>query len=111
MRIRRKTNTNYEFIKLTHTSCRNIKRSKSSSSPGTDKIGVKISYLSLEDLQGANTKNVLACTKNSVKSVLDSEDFVAKLVGFGSDGASVNAGKKESVKTLIRDENPWVIIG
>ena len=29
------------------------------SPPGTDKIGIKISYLSLEDLHGADAKNVL----------------------------------------------------
>ena len=28
------------------------------SPPGTDKIGIKISYLSLEDLHGADAKNV-----------------------------------------------------
>ena len=67
-----------------------------------------MSYLSLEDLHGADAKNVLACIKNSVKSILDSEDFIAKLVGFGSDGASVNAGKKEGVKSLIQHENPWI---
>ena len=33
-----------------------------------------------------------------------------KLVGFGSDGASVNAGKK-GVKSLIQHENSWITIG
>ena len=59
------------------------------SPPGTDKIGIKISYLSLEDLHDAD----------------------AKLVGFGSDGALVNAGKKEGVKSLIQHENPWITFG
>ena len=81
------------------------------SPPGTDKIGIKISYLSLEDLHGADAKNVLACIKNSVKSILDSEDFMTKVVGFGSDGASVNASKKEGVKSLIQHENPWITVG
>ena len=70
-----------------------------------------MSYLSLEDLHRADAKNVLACIKNSVKSILDSQDFTAKLVGFGSDGASVNAGKKEGVKSLIQHENPWITFG
>ena len=74
-------------------------------------MGIKICYLSLEDLHGADAKNVLACIKNSVKSILDSEDFMAKLVGFGSDGASVNTGKKEGVKSLIQHENPWITFG
>ena len=34
-----------------------------------------------------------------------------KLVGFGSDGASVNTRKKESVKTLLQQENPWITFG
>ena len=54
-------------------------------------------------------KTFLTCVKNSVKSIIDSEYFMAKLVGFGSDGASVNAGKKEGVKSLIQHEKPWII--
>ena len=75
-----------------------------------DKIGIKISYLSLEDLYGVDAKNVLAYIKISVKSILDGEDFIAKLLGFGSDGASVNAGKK-GVKSLIQHENSWITFG
>ena len=81
------------------------------SPPGTDKIGIKMSYLSLEDLHEADAKNVLACKKIWGKSILDREDFMAKLVGFGSDGASVNASKKEGVKSLIQHENPWITFG
>ena len=80
------------------------------SPPGTDMIGIRIFYISLEDLCGADAKNVLPCIKNSVKSILDSEDFIAKLVGFGSDGASVNASKK-GVQSLIQHENPWITFG
>ena len=36
---------------------------------------------------------------------------MAKLVGFGSDDVSVNAGKKEGVKSLIQHENPWITFG
>ena len=43
-----------------------------------------MSYPSLEDLHGADAKNVLAYIKISVKSIPENEDFMAKLVGFGS---------------------------
>ena len=35
-----------------------------------------------------------------------------KFVGFGSDGASVNCGKKEGViKTLLQESNEWLVFG
>jgi hypothetical protein len=80
------------------------------SPPGTDRVGVKVSYLDLADLHGADAKSVLECIKASVKSVYGDE-FMPKLVGFGSDGASVNTGKKEGVKTLLQQENPWITFG
>ena len=68
---------------------------------GTDKIGAKVSYLDLADLHGADANSILKCIKASVKCVYGDE-FMPKLVGFGSDGASVNTGKKEGVKTLLQ---------
>ena len=68
---------------------------------GTDEIGIKITDLELEDLNGVGAKNVLACMKHSTASIFSSADFMSKLVGFGSDGASVNVGKNEGVKTLL----------
>ena len=46
-----------------------------------DKIGAEVSYLDLGDLHGA--------------------EFIPKLVSFGSDGASVNTGKKEGVMMMM----------
>ena len=75
---------------------------------GTDRIGLKVSFLDLADLHGADAKSVLI--KVSIKSVYGN-NFMPKLVGSGSDGASVNTGKKEGVKTLLQQENPWITFG
>ena len=76
------------------------------SPPGTDKIGAKVSYLDLADLHGADANSVLKSIKVSVKSVYGDE-FMPKLVGFGSDGASVNTRKKK-VKNPAVTRKPLV---
>ena len=43
--------------------------------------------------------------------VINIDNFYEKLVGFGGDGASVNHGKKQSVKAILREENPWLTFG
>ena len=80
------------------------------SPPGTDKIGAKVSYLDLADLRGADANSVLECIKAQVKSAYGDE-FMPELVGFDSDGASVNTRKKEGIKTLLQQENPWIKFG
>ena len=39
------------------------------------------------------------------------ENFLDKLVGFGSDGASVNSGKKAGVNTVLKETNEWIEFG
>ena len=39
----------------------------------------------------------------------DEQTFFKKLVGFTSDGASVNRGENQSVKALLREKSPWLI--
>ena len=34
-----------------------------------------------------------------------------KLGGFGSDGTSVNCGKKEDVEILLQESNKWLVFG
>ena len=65
---------------------------------------VKLVYLKSADAQGL------------VKSIKDAFntigiDVFEKLVGFGSDDASVNKGWKSSVKTMLQDRNPWLTFG
>ena len=39
----------------------------------------------------------------------DEQSFFRKLIGFTSDGASVNRGKNRSVKALLSEHSPWLI--
>ena len=39
------------------------------------------------------------------------KDIFKKLVGFRADGAAVNQGKKQSVKTLLLEKCPWIFVG
>ena len=39
------------------------------------------------------------------------KDIFKTLVGFGADGAAVNQGKKQSVKTLLLEKCPWLFFG
>ena len=79
--------------------------------PGTDKVSIKITYMDLADLSDAGSRNILKCIKNSFSSIIGIDNFMQKLVGFGSDGAAVNSGKKEGVKTLLQQDNPWLTFG
>ena len=66
-----------------------------------DKMGAEVSYIDLGDLHGADANSIPLCIKASGKSVYGDE-FIPKLVGFGSDGASVNTGKKEGVIMMMK---------
>jgi hypothetical protein len=51
----------------------------------------------------------LCAIKDALKSVgLTEEEWTRKLVGFGSDGASVNIGKKSGVITRLQELQPLV---
>ena len=67
------------------------------------------SYLDLADLHEADANSALKCIKESVKYVYGAE-FIPKLVGFGSYGASGNTGKMDGVRTLLQ-QNPWITFG
>ena len=78
--------------------------------PGTDKVDINLTYLNLADLANANSHGVLQSIRESFEQI-GVENFLKKLVGFGSDGASVNSGKKEGVITLLQNENEWITFG
>ena len=58
----------------------------------TNEINVKIIYLDLADLVTANAKGITCAIDFSFESI-SFENWHSKLVGYGSDGASVNCGK------------------
>lgn len=66
-------------------------------------------YFSIEDVESADAAGVL----NSINEEFDRHglpDWKEKLIGFGSDGASVNLGNRSGVAKQIKDEVPHLII-
>ena len=39
------------------------------------------------------------------------DTYMDKRVGFGSEGASVNCGKKEGIKALLQESKEWLVFG
>ena len=77
---------------------------------GSNKIGVNISFLLIVDLKAADSNGILESMEHAFENI-GMEDWCAKLIGFGSDGASVNTGKKQGVKTLLQKKNKWITFG
>ncbi|CAC5374744.1 POLE2 [Mytilus coruscus] len=66
-------------------------------------------YFSIEDVESADSAGVL----NSINEAFDRHglpDWKEKLIGFGSDGASVNLGNRSGVAKQIKDEVLHLII-
>ena len=78
--------------------------------PSTNKIKINISYLNIADITAADARGIIKAIENSFQSI-SYDNWLPKLVGFGSDGASVNRGKKEGVHALLRQENEWLTFG
>lgn len=64
--------------------------------------------LDLKDLNGTDSKNILACMKQSTAFRLISDDFMSILVGLGTDSTHINAGKDKGKKILIQLESLWM---
>ena len=77
---------------------------------GSDQVKIVTSYVDLVDLKNANSRGIIEGINNAFEGIGVS-NYMEKLVGFGSDGASVNSGKKEGVKTLLQEENEWITFG
>ena len=75
-----------------------------------DEMTVKSSFLKLVFLEADNAIGILEGIDDAFKSI-GIENFYEKLVGFGVDGASVNHGDKEGVKTLSRGKCPCLKFG
>ena len=76
---------------------------------GSDKIGIKITFLELADLSNADASGVLKSIKTSFEKL--GIDDMRKLVGFGSDGASVNAAYFTEKKQIEKDYFKQIIHG
>ena len=74
---------------------------------GSDSVEVKIAFLEMNDLNDQSASGLTAAIKNSFQSIGITE--TNKLIGFTSDSASVNRGDKNSVKTSLRENSPWLV--
>ncbi|XP_057317246.1 E3 SUMO-protein ligase KIAA1586-like [Hydractinia symbiolongicarpus] len=84
-------------------------------------VEVKVSFLSMTHLKHQHAVGVAAALAESyddmvtLKSAIESEFQsigimpAKKLIGFTSDGASVNRGNKNSVKMVLREESEWLV--
>lgn len=70
---------------------------------------VKTYFVSVQSTEKADTEGILGAIKNAMASLNFTEKECSnKLVGFGSDGASVNVGKISGVATKLKDFQPLV---
>ena len=69
---------------------------------------VIVRFIGLQTVKRPNADNILQAIETSIHnySGLTLDKFYSKLVGFGSDGASVMVGKKAGVATLLRQKKP-----
>lgn len=79
---------------------------------GKDTVEVKTCFIGLKSLKTASAVGVTEAITESFSAL--SPEFTIeylhkKLVGFTSDGASVNRGKQTSVKVLLRELSPWLV--
>ena len=81
-----------------------------STPPKTNEIKVEIMYLNLDDLVTADAQGIIYAINFSFESI-SFENWCSKLVGYGSDGASVNCGKKEGIKTILQNDCEWLTFG
>ena len=63
---------------------------------GSDKVQIEVNYFDLVEPETADANGIVKAIKTSFEQV--NIDYLEKLVGFGSDGASVNRGEKDGIK-------------
>ena len=66
----------------------------------TNEIKVEIKYIDLANLVTADAKDIICAIDFSFESI-SFKKWHSKHVGYGSDGASVNFGEKEGMKTIL----------
>lgn len=76
---------------------------------GSDSVKVYISFVSVKHVKGADHLSITQAIDESFQELNLDRPYEDKLVGFCSDGASVNRGCKESIKTVLQEKSPWMI--
>ena len=75
----------------------------------SDKISVESNYFGLFEPEVGDANGSIKAIIKSFNEV--KINYLDKLVGFSSDGASVNMGDKEEIKTILQQENEWLTFG
>ena len=80
---------------------------------GLDRVKINLSFLSIKRVKGGDHLSIVDAIEDSFEEIeLDEPQVVPyclKLIGFCSDGASVNRGCKESIKMVLRENSPWLL--
>lgn len=63
-------------------------------------------YISIEAVEHAHAEGVLAAIESVMNKVDEGWNWKERLVATGSDGASVNLGRRHSVTKTLKDEVP-----
>ena len=75
---------------------------------GSNKVSSELNYFDHVELEAADAQDIVNTIKESFKRVRINLD---KLIGFGSDGVSINKEVKEDIKTIDQRENKWLTFG
>ena len=75
---------------------------------GLDSVKVCSQFLEMNYLKDQTTSGLSTALEKSFKSI--EIEIKNKLNGFTSDGASVNRGEKNSVKTNLQTDSPWLVL-
>ena len=70
---------------------------------------VELNYFHLAETKTYDAESIANAIEESFKRV--NICYLDKLVGFGSDGTSVNRGSKEGIKTILQRDNEWLTFG
>ena len=87
----------------------------------SDSVEVKVSFLNMNYLKDQDAAGVASALTESMNEIAMPECDIDKhfqlsgvvpfnkLIGFTSDGASVNRGQRNSVKVILRENAPWLV--
>ncbi|KAK3103242.1 hypothetical protein FSP39_017756 [Pinctada imbricata] len=72
---------------------------------------IKVYFIGVESAERADAEHIVSGLKNIILEnlMMDSAEFIRKLVSLGCDGASVMVGCKAGVSALLKQEQPCVV--
>ena len=77
--------------------------------PGSDTIKVQVRFLTLAEMKAGDADGVIEQLQGAFQEL--DIDYNNKLIGFGSDGAAINSGKRNGIITKLRADMPWMMFG